>query len=74
MAYPRSAEESFRSDLLLLLERLNEDLLIELGNPVPRDSCLPKRAAIHCPTCATELVSGSTEGSEATRSALSDGD
>jgi len=56
MAYPPSGEGSFRSDLLLLLERLNEDLLIELGNPVPRNECLPKRAAIHCPTCETELV------------------
>lgn len=56
MAHPTSGEGSFRSDLLLLLERLNEDLLIELGKPEPREDFLPKRAAIHCPTCQTELL------------------
>ena len=62
MLHPPSGEGSFRSDLLLLLERLNEDLMIELGNPVPREEFLPKRPAIHCPTCDTELISGSVEG------------
>jgi len=55
MSYPPSGEGSFRSDLLFLLEQLNEELIIELGKPVPGDDRLPRRSAIHCPTCETEL-------------------
>ena len=50
MSYPPSGEGSFRSDLLFLLEQLNEELIIELGKPVPGDDRLPRRSAIHCPT------------------------
>ena len=44
MSYPPSGEGSFRSDLLFLLEQLNEELIIELGKPVPGDERLPRRA------------------------------
>lgn len=43
-----SREES-RDDLLRLLTLLNDQLLIELGKPLPRPECLPKLSDPRCP-------------------------
>ena len=40
---------SFRGDLMQLLEQLNEELLIELGKPVPREECIPRGRAARSP-------------------------
>ena len=42
---------SFTSDLVHLLAQLNEEMLIELGKPLPHEDCLPKRRVANCPAC-----------------------
>ena len=53
-AVPKSKPQSpssFTSDLVQLLAQLNEEMLIELGKPLPREECLPKRRVANCPAC-----------------------
>jgi hypothetical protein len=35
--------------LLQLLTLLNEELIMELGNPLPREACLPRLRDPRCP-------------------------
>ena len=41
--------EESRADLLQLLTLLNEELIMELGNPLPREACLPRLRDPRCP-------------------------
>lgn len=44
-----SSKGSFREDLLQLLEQVNDQLLIELGKPLPADKHLPAHHPARCP-------------------------
>ena len=44
---PKTKESE--ADLLQLLTLLNEELIMELGKPLPREECLPRLRDPRCP-------------------------